>query len=196
MCPLTPSSHANHARFSACWLSYETPREHGAAARLRDGRGNKDSVAVNSTSPRALNIFLCRASSIRWSPARSSVAPFCFFFFSSIRLVFGEITVASCSLRLPHFLRHTTEPPPACFHSLLGFAFFAFCFPGLDTGRKTLQIIFLPRVLRCRRRQVSFTDPHLFCLYLSLDKISVSAHTVCGALMANGKIHRKGLNYV
>lgn len=120
---------------------------------------------------------------------------FLLFFFSSIRLVFREITIASCSPRLPHFLRHTTEPPPACFHSLLGFAFFAFCFPGLDTGRKTLQIIFLPRVLRCRRRQVSFTDPHLFCLYLSLDKISVSAHTVCAALMANSKIHRKGLNY-
>lgn len=114
VCPLTPSSHANHARFSACWLSYETPREHGA---LRDGRGNKDSVAVNSTSPRALNIVYVApaASAGRRRGAASLLYAFLFFFSSSIQLVFGEITVASCSPRLPHFLRHTTEPPPAYF---------------------------------------------------------------------------------
>lgn len=148
MCPLTPSSHANHARFSACWLSYETPREHGA---LRDGRGNKDSVAVNSTSRRALNIVYVApaASAGRRRGAASLLYAFLFFFSSSIQLVFGEITVASCSPHLPHFLRHTTEPPPAYFHSLRLFFFSssAFSFTGLDTGQKTSQIIFLPRVL-------------------------------------------------
>lgn len=68
--PFNPSSHVNHGRFSACWLSYEMPREHGAATRLQDDRGNKDSVVVNSTFQRALNIFDVLPAATRRSTAQ------------------------------------------------------------------------------------------------------------------------------
>lgn len=78
--PFNPSSHVNHGRFSARWLSYEALREHGAAARLRDDRGNKDSVAVNSTSPRALNIFyVLPGAPTRHGAASPLFAPLRFF---------------------------------------------------------------------------------------------------------------------